>query len=246
MTYCVGLCLEHGLVFGSDSRTNAGVDYVTTYSKMYQFTPAPDRIFVLMSAGNLATTQEVVNHIRRDLDYPTGSPNLGTVRYLFEAAEYVGQASQTVQLHHASALQAAGISGETSLILGGQIAGQPHGLFLIYPQGNTIAASNETPYLQIGESKYGKPILDRLLHENMTLEAGGRIALASLDATAKSNVTVGPPFEIGLYVRDSFTLGEHLIFKAEDPYLQHLQEAWTKGLQEVFEQLPRLNEGAAK
>ena len=113
MTYCVGLCLDEGLVFASDSRTNAGVDYVTTYSKMHVFTPAPDRLFVMLSAGNLGTTQEVVNHIQRDLDYPDGGPNLATVRYLFEAAEYVGQVSLSVQQSHGAALASSGVSGET-------------------------------------------------------------------------------------------------------------------------------------
>ena len=161
MTYCIGLCLDDGLVFGSDSRTNAGVDYVTTYSKMYVFSPSPDRVFVILSAGNLATTQEVMNHIQRDLDFPSNSPNLGSVRYLFEAAEYIGRVSLEVQTDHSAALTSSGVSGETTLLLGGQIAGQQHGLMLIYPQGNYITASPETPYLQIGESKYGKPAVDR-------------------------------------------------------------------------------------
>ena len=164
MTYCVGLSLDQGLVFASDSRTNAGVDYVTTYSKMHVFTPAADRLFVILSAGNLATTQEVINHIQRDIDYPTGEANLTSVKYLFEAAEYIGKISQQVQQEHSRAFSHTGISGETTLILGGQIAGKPHGLMLIYPQGNYITSSIQTPYLQIGESKYGKPALDRIAH----------------------------------------------------------------------------------
>ena len=110
MTYCVGLCLDEGLVFASDSRTNAGVDYVTTYSKMHLFTPGPDRLFVIMSAGNLATTQEVINHIKRDIDYPTGAPSLANVKYLFEIAEYVGKISQQVQQEHSQALSHTGNS----------------------------------------------------------------------------------------------------------------------------------------
>ena len=175
MTYCVGLCLDEGLVFASDSRTNAGVDYVTTYSKMHIFTPAPDRLFVILSAGNLGITQEVVNHIQRDLDYPADGPNLANVRYLFEAAEYVGQVSLQVQQAHGAALASSGVSGETTLLLGGQIAGQQHGLMLIYPQGNYITASHQTPYLQIGESKYGKPAIDRIVSPQLSLNQGARL-----------------------------------------------------------------------
>jgi len=133
MTYCLGLSLDSGLVFASDSRTNAGVDYVTTYSKMHVFTPAPDRLFVILSAGNLATTPEVINHIQRDLDYPdpSGGLNLAPARYLFEAAEYDGQVSLEVQKEHSAALTSSGVRGETTLIIGGQLAGQPHGLMMI-------------------------------------------------------------------------------------------------------------------
>ena len=241
MTYCLGLCLDEGLVFASDSRTNAGVDYVTTYSKMHVFTPAPDRIFVILSAGNLATTQEVMNHIQRDLDYPGGGPNLAAARYLFEAAEYVGNVSLKVQLEHSKALAQVGVSGETTLILGGQIAGQPHGLILIYPQGNYINASPETPYLQIGESKYGKPGLDRIVSQSLGLEQGVRLCLVSLDATTRSNITVGPPFEISVYRRDQFHLERRCRLEAQDPYLRALRKSWNAGIQQAFDNLPRFD-----
>jgi len=241
MTYCLGLCLDDGLVFASDSRTNAGVDYVTTYSKMYVFTPAPDRLFVILSAGNLATTQEVVNHIQRDLDYPSGDTNLATVRYLFEAAEYVGTISLEVQQEHSDALTSSGVSGETTLIIGGQIAGQPHGLMMIYPQGNYITASPETPYLQIGESKYGKPALDRIVRPGLTLNEGARLCLVSLDATSRSNITVGAPFEVGMYARDSLVLGHRLRFAEQDPYLVSVREGWNNGIKAAFDGLPRFD-----
>ena len=124
MTYCLAIRLEQGLMFGTDSRTNAGVDYVTTYQKMHVFQPAADRIFVVLSAGNLATTQEVLFHIQRDLDYPDSGINLGNVRYLFEATEHLGTVSQNVQQRHAPALSASGVSGETSLILEGRFSRQ--------------------------------------------------------------------------------------------------------------------------
>ena len=238
MTYCVGLRLNDGLVFASDSRTNAGVDYVTTYSKMHVFKPASDRIFVILSAGNLATTQEVINHIQRDIDYPSNKPNLTNVRYLFEAAEYIGKISQSVQLEHNAALHHSGVSGETTLLLGGQIAGQTHELILIYPQGNYISASPETPYLQIGESKYGKPGLDRIVRADLSLDEGARLCLVSLDATTRSNLTVGPPFEVATYKKDSLLLNCRCSFDEKDEYLVELREAWNDGINGVFKTLP--------
>jgi len=250
MTYCLGLSLEEGLVFASDSRTNAGVDYVTTYSKMHVFKPSPERVFVILSAGNLATTQEVMNHIQRDLDYPSEDGNLATAKYLFEAAEYVGRVSLSVQHEHGSALSQSGVSGETTLIIGGQIQGQPHGLMLIYPQGNYINASPETPYLQIGESKYGKPALDRIVSPKLSLDDGARLALVSLDGTARSNITVGPPFEICTYAKDSLALGHRCRFEAEDPFLVNIRGQWNAGIRAAFEQLPKfeweLSQGADK
>ena len=241
MTYCLGLCLNEGLVFASDSRTNAGVDYVTTYSKMHVFNPAPDRLFVILSAGNLATTQEVINHIQRDLDYPSGKTNLATARYLFEAAEYVGSVSLKVQREHNAALAQSGVSGETTLILGGQIAGQPHGLLLIYPQGNYITSSPETPYLQIGESKYGKPSVDRIVTPSMSLADGARLCLVSLDATTRSNITVGPPFEVAAYHKDSLTMGMRCKFEADDPYMVGVRDAWHEGIKTAFQGLPHFD-----
>lgn len=238
MTYCVGLSLDEGLVFASDSRTNAGVDYVTTYSKMHLFTPAPDRLFVILSAGNLATTQEVINHIQRDIDYPTGDISLANVKYLFEAAEYVGKISQQVQQIHSQAFTQSGVSGETTLLIGGQISGQPHGLIMIYPQGNYISSSPQTPYLQIGESKYGKPALDRISHPGLSLHEGARLALVSLDATTRSNITVGPPFEVATYHKDTMRLSSRCSFDEKDEYLIKIREDWNNGINQVFNNLP--------
>ncbi len=239
MTYCLGICVQDGLLFASDSRTNAGVDYVTTYSKMHVFEPAPDRGFVILSAGNLATTQEIVNIIQRDLDYPNGGENLLTARYLFEAADYVGRVSQMVQQQHGVALQQSGVSGEVSLILGGQIQGQPHGLMLIYPQGNHIEASRSTPYLQIGETKYGKPVLDRVLKYNLPLNDAARLALVSLSSTTMSNITVGPPYELAIYQVNQFRIASRCKFDESGDYLKELQSAWTNGLIQAFNNLPR-------
>ncbi len=226
-------------MLASDSRTNAGVDYVTSYSKMHLFTPAPDRLFILLSAGNLATTQEIINHINRDLDFPSGGENLLSARYLFEAADYVARVSRQVQNLHNQALQQSGVSGEVTLILGGQVQGQPHGLVLIYPQGNYIEASENTPYLQIGETKYGKPVLDRLVQYDMALHDAARLALVSLTSTANSNITVGPPFELSIYRSDEFQLATRCHFESDGNYMQQLEASWRQGLQQVFENLPR-------
>lgn len=246
MTYCVGFLLEEGLVFASDSRTNAGVDYISTYSKMHVFQPAPDRLFVLMAAGNLATTQAVLNRMRRDLEHPDDGgaeagqfPDLRSARYLFEVADYVGRLSTAVQEAYATSLRQAGASGEASFILGGQIAGQPHGLMLIYPQGNAVMATNETPFLQIGESKYGKPPLDNIGHTGLSLEDAARLCLVSQIITRRSNLTVGPPFEVALMPRDALRISHRVKLGKGDPEISRTMEIWTRGMQETLQRMPR-------
>jgi len=267
MTYCVGFLLESGLVFVSDSRTNAGVDYISSYSKMHVFQPAPDRLFVLMAAGNLGTTQAVLNRIRRDLALdeaeaaaqilsavndgpaPTAPPrspgtadeghDLLTSRYLFEAADYVGRLSVAVQRAFSTPLKQAGASGEASFILGGQIAGQPHGLYLIYPQGNAIMATPETPFLQIGESKYGKPPLDYVGNSRLSLEDAARLCLVSQIVTRRSNLTVGPPFEIALVPTDELRVSRRLKLGKDNRQVTRSMEIWSRGMQETLSKLPR-------
>jgi putative proteasome-type protease len=241
MTYCLAMNLSDGLVFASDSRTNAGTDYVTSYSKMHTFEPSTDRMFVLLSAGNLATTQEVINRIKRDLDFRDSNESLVSAGYMFEVADYIGRVTKEVQQNHGTALQQAGVSGEVTWILGGQIAGQPHSLMLIYPQGNYIEASVETPFLQIGETKYGKPVLDRVLNYQTSVEDAAKLALVSLTSTANSNITVGPPFELAIYRGGDFRIDKRCKFDANGDYLPTLERAWRDGLYQVFNDLPALN-----
>jgi putative proteasome-type protease len=251
MTYCVGLLLDQGLVLASDSRTNAGVDYISSYSKLHVFQPAPDRLFVLLAAGSLATTREIIDRIGRDLDqwsnprpgpYPhTPGANLANVNYLFEAATYIGQVSLAVQEEHGPALRQSGVSAEAVFILGGQIAGAPHGLYLIYSQGNAIAATPETPYLQIGESKFGKPVLDRIAHPGLSLDDGARVCLVSLDGTARSNLTVAPPFEVAIYPRDSLALSHRLRLTEDSADLVALSKSWQESQRRAFAALPRFS-----
>lgn len=250
MTYCVAFLLDKGLVFASDSRTNAGVDYISSYSKLHVFQPSPDRLFVLMAAGNLGTTQAVINRIRRDLDRDAcpltpeareTPPDLLTARYLFEAADYIGKLSVAVQGQFATSLREAGATGEASFILGGQIAGEPHGLYLIYPQGNAVMATPETPFLQIGESKYGKPPLDTVGHRGLSLEDAARLCLVSQITTRRSNLTVGPPFEIALVPAGALKVSRRLKLQKDDPEVRRAMEVWTATMREGLQRLPRFS-----
>jgi putative proteasome-type protease len=261
MTYCLAFLLDTGLVFASDSRTNAGVDYISSYSKMHVFKPAADRIFVIMAAGNLGTTQAVLNRIRRDIDdhqavvadreagLPAGPgkedkttpPDLLLARYLFEAADYIGNLSVAVQRNYHHSLREAGATGEASFILGGQIAGQPHGLYLIYPQGNAIMATQETPFLQIGESKYGKPPLDYIGHHGMSLEDAARLCLVSQVVTRRSNLTVGPPFEVAMVPRDGLEVSRRLKLQKDSVLITRSMETWARSMQDTLARLPRFS-----
>lgn len=240
MTYCVAVKVERGIVFASDSRTNAGVDYISTYSKMYTFDLPDDRVMVLLSSGNLATTQAVINCIKRDIE--DDSPvSLKSVHYLYDAANYIGKISQRYQHEHESALTHSHISPEASFILGGQIHGHEQQIYLIYPQGNYITASEETPYLQIGETKYGKPILDRVIRADTSLEDAARCALVSLDSTMRSNISVGPPLEMAICEHNDFKITRYTRLDYGEPFYTSLQQGWNDGLRLAFDRLPRFD-----
>ncbi len=260
MTYCLGFLLEAGLVMASDCRTNAGVDYISSYRKMHIFRPSDDRLMVLLAAGNLATTQAVLNRIQRDLDRAQQGGAGGSGRsggdgesgseqkrvgslldadYLFEVADYVGRISREVQAEFKPVLSQAGASGSASFILGGQIAGQPHGLFMIYPQGNAVMATSETPFLQIGESKYGKPALDGLASTELSLEDAARLCLVSQVITRRSNLTVGPPFDLVMLRRDELRIAQQLRLGQDSAALQSFMTTWVEAQREALERLPR-------
>lgn len=245
MTYCIGYWLEKGLVLASDSRTNAGVDYISSYSKMYIFQPAPDRLFVVLAAGSLATTQAVINWIRRDLDRPAdleagGGKDLRHCDYLFEAAAYLGRVSVAAQKENAEALRQSGASGGATFLLGGQIGSEPHGLFLVYPEGNAIMATPETPYLQIGESKYGKPPLDNIGHANLSLEDAARLCLVSEVLTQRSNLSVGPPFELVVIPAGKRAIAQQIKIEGDDPMLASIIDIWSASQREALYRLPHL------
>ncbi|NJN51760.1 MAG: 20S proteasome subunit A/B [Gammaproteobacteria bacterium] len=239
MTYCLAIRTDSGIVFAADTRTNAGVDYITSYRKLHVFDAAADRTFVIASAGSLATTQEIMHWLQRDLTATDGRESLNTVTYMFEAANYIGRVSRAVQAQHAGALSAGPFSGATTLILGGQIEGDTHELLLIYPQGNFIEASEDTPYLQVGESKYGKPMLDRLGRGGVSLEDAARLAVISLEATIRSNLTVGAPIDLALVRAGTFTLAHELRLTEDCSFYQETRQRWQLGIEAAFQTLPR-------
>jgi len=238
MTYCVGIQVEQGLVLASDTRTSASFDDVRVYTKMHVFDFPGDRSIVLMSAGNLGTSQAVMSRLQRDIA-DNAHTNLRTPRHLFEVAEYVGQALVAAQAQVAGNAQQNGVNVESTLILGGQIAGEPPGLFLVYPLGNCIAASPETPYLQIGESKYGKPILDILIDPGTSLDDAARCAMLSLDSTIRSNVSVGLPIDLVLLRSDDVKVSERMRLDADAPFYRDICDRWADKLATALQSLPR-------
>jgi putative proteasome-type protease len=239
VTYCLALRLDEGLIFLSDTRTNAGIDNVGTYRKLHVFQPAPDRLFVLQSAGNLGTTQQVLDLINRDLDAGPERESLANVSHLFEAALYIGKLSQSVVQQHRSGLGSIGADATASFILGGQIAGERPEITLVYPEGNYIRPSDERPFLQIGESKYGKFMLELAVRARVGMDDAIKIALSSMVSTARANLSVGPPYDLGIYHNGSLTLNAHRI-EIESPYLQALQDAWITTLVDAIGELPAL------
>jgi len=242
MTYCLALRLEDGLIFLGDTRTNAGVDNVSTYRKVHVFQPAPDRVFVLESAGNLATTQQVLDRIEHDLTDPTAPQTLATVSHLWEAALYVGRLSREVAAEHRQALNAVGADGTATFLLGGEIEGDAPDILLVYPEGNYIRASDDRPFLQIGESKYGKFMLDLAIAGGVDLPTGTKIALTSMLNTARANLSVGPPYDAVIYANGSF-LPLQVRMDEDSPFLARLEAVWTRHLLAAIHELPVLEPG---
>ncbi len=235
MTYCVAIKVDDGLVFAGDTRTSAGVD------KLHVFETPGDRVFVLLSDGNLATTQWILNMVRRDLADADAPQSLRRVRHMYDAAEYIGQLSVRAQRDAKDTSgQQSNVDFRTTVILGGQIQGEEPALYLIYPEGNCISASPETPYMQIGESKYGKPILDRIIRPHVALEDAARCALVSLDSTMKSNLTVGPPIDLAILPRDALRITHKMRLDLDTPFYAALKRAWGEQLERIFrDELPK-------
>jgi putative proteasome-type protease len=237
MTYCVATALDTGMVFLSDSRTNAGVDHVNTFRKMHVFERPGDRVLVLMTAGNLAVSQAVV-HVLHEAAVDPHADSLHNTPNLFEAAVLVGDALRIVHHRDAEALQEHGIEFNPSFILGGQIRGESPRLFQIYAAGNFIEATADTPYFQIGESKYGKPILDRVITRSSSLAEATKCALISMDSTIRSNLSVGPPLDLLCLKRDALRVLVHRSISGDDDYFRMIRGGWGESLRHAFHALP--------
>jgi len=241
MTYCVGLLVDTGLVMLSDSRTNAGVDQINTFRKMATFQRANDRVLVLLSAGNLAITQAVVN-LLQEPPQDSGQPiRLFQASNMFNAARVVGEALREIHERDAESLKEQGHEFNGTFILGGQIKGEEPRLFYIYPAGNFIESSLDTPYFQIGETKYGKPIIDRVISRSSGLAHAAKCALVSMDSTIRSNLSVGPPLDLAIIQRDEFKLATHISIDMDNEYFSMIRRRWGFALKEVFSQLPNPN-----
>lgn len=231
--------MDAGLVFLSDTRTNAGVDQINTFRKMSVFEQPGERVLVLLSAGNLAITQAVVS-LLYERQAKEGD-SLLTAADMFEAARHVGDCLREVHRRDAESLQGFGIDFNASFLLGGQIRGEAPRLFNIYAAGNFVEATADTPYFQIGESKYGKPILDRIFNWNSPLDVAAKCALISMDSTLKSNLSVGMPLDLLCYPRDGYSGEKRLRIGADNPYFKALHEAWSERIKQAFAELPGLD-----
>jgi putative proteasome-type protease len=239
MTYCVGLDLKDGMVLLSDTRTNAGVDNISTFSKMHVFEKKGDRVIVLLAAGNLASTQAVVNLLHEGLEIDGKVRTLASVKTMFRAAELVGEAIRRVYRTDGKSMEDHNVSFDVSFLMGGQIKNGKLSLFEIYSAGNFIEATQDTPYLQIGEHKYGKPILDRTARYETELYDGVKLALVSMDSTLRSNLSVGLPIDLLVYRRDSLQIELKKRISESDDYFKMLRERWSAALREAYRTIPQ-------
>ena len=251
MTYCIGIRLNAGLVFLSDSRTNAGIDQISTFRKMIVYEKPDDRFMVLLSAGNLSISQSVREILQLEkIDRgPDQAPlTIWNATSMFDAARVLGAAVRRVYKTDGPALQAVGVDFNASMIFGGQIKGEAMRLFLVYSAGNFIEATRETCYMQAGESKYGKPMLDRVLRPNTPLDEAAKCALVSMDSTLQSNLSVGLPLDLLVYKEGEFRSEKIVCIDEENPYFQMIHSTWGQKLREVFEGIadPAWDGGAAE
>jgi len=239
VTYCVGLKVAAGMVFASDSRTNAGFDQISTFRKMIVYERPGDRFMVLLSAGNLSVSQSIRETLQTERvadDSPEGM-TIWNAKSMFDAAQILGHTVRRVNDQDGPALRNAGIDFSCTLIFGGQIKGEAMRLFLVYSAGNFIEATPETCYFQIGEAKYGKPVLDRMLEPSTTLGAATKCALVSIDSTMKSNVSVGPPIDLVVYRAGSLTSDEMACIDEGNPYFAMIRGSWGERLRQAFESI---------
>ncbi len=239
MTYCVALRLTEGLVFLADTRTNAGVDRIATFAKMKVVEQPGERVIVTMTAGNLAITQNVMNRLAEGVELDGETHTLKTVPNLFHAARLVGAATRAVYAADGAALAAQDISFEASIAIGGQIKGERQRLFQVYAAGNFIEATDDTPFFQLGEHKYGKPILDRVVTKATTIDEAIKLALISMDSTLRSNLSVGLPLDLVIYRNDTLKVALQKRIDSDDPSFRAIRERWGSALRDAFKSLPQ-------
>ena len=243
MTYGVGMVLEGGLVLAADTRTNAGVDNIATFKKLHVWERKGERVLMLVTAGNLAVAQAAVALLGEEAQAnrrKDARPNLFSAPNMFQAARVVGTALRDIRSVDGEALTASGDFSAT-LLLGGQIGKERPRLFLIYAEGNFIEATEDTPFLQVGETKYGKPILDRVAVQTMSLGQAGKLVLLSFDSTLRSNLSVGLPIDLMLYQRDSLTADGQRRIGKDHPYFRKLSSDWSKALRSAFAGIEELD-----
>lgn len=244
MTYCVGVLLKDGIVLGSDSRTHAGVDNFATFCKMTVFERPGERVLVLLSSGSLAGTQAVISVLTQNAaaaakdQVRDGPPSLLTARTMFDVARVVSDAMRAIEQRDKAHLEKSDLSFNASFILGGQISGEPMRLFRIYAEGNFIEAGADTPFLQTGETKYGKPILDRVIDRSTSLSDAAKCVLVSFDSTMRSNLSVGMPIDLLCYERDALAIRKRMRFEQGDATFDALSKKWSEGVRAAFKELP--------
>lgn len=238
MTYCVGISVDAGLVFLSDSRTNAGVDQISTFRKLTVFEQPGQRVMVLMTAGNLAISQAALSLLRERIAASDSTPNIMNAANMSEAARHVGEAIREVHKRDAESLKEIGVEFNVSMIFGGQIGAESPRLFNIYAAGNFIEATVDTPYMQIGESKYGKPIIDRVVTRSSGLAKAAKCALISMDSTIRSNLSVGLPLDLVCIKRDALCVLSHVSVDSDHEYFNMIRSSWSESLRHAFHALP--------
>jgi len=241
MTYCIGVLLDQGMIFASDSRTNAGVDNIGKFCKMTVFERPGDRAIVLLSSGNLAGTQAVIGLLNQRCAAGDAMPNLWNARTMFEVSMLVSDAMREIEQRDGEYLEQSEISFNASFIVGGQIGGEQPRLFRIYAEGNFIEAGVDTPYFQTGETKYGKPIIERVVARSTPLADAAKCVLVSFDSTMRSNLSVGMPIDLICYEKDSLAVRKRRRFDDGDAYFTAISREWSEGLRQAFRNLPEVS-----
>ena len=238
MTYCVATVLDAAMVFASDSRTSAGVDQISTFRKMRVFASEGERVIVMLSSGNLSITQNVVNILDHHARNPDSRKTVMNLTSMIEVAELVGDTLREVKRRDGPSLLQSNVDSSATFLVGGQVHGERQRLFHVYNEGNFIEATRDTPYFQIGESKYGKPVIDRVIKSNTGILDATKCILVSFDSTMRSNISVGLPIDLLIYARDSLKIGMQMRIEEDDPYFTMIHQKWGAGLRRVFSELP--------